>query len=306
MPTFIAGCINDLSAVKDTITLRFRILRPWMQPLYGKQHVKNLELIVLDEHATMRMTLVNLFKDRLKEGNVVTLEGYSLGEIQPKFGYVNETRLEQQLRLMLIHQEVKFKLRKSLAWDSAFFTSGGKEGRVELKKDAIDDNGSSIIELINKRSHGSTNLCVLSYPDDISYLVYGAMFFIVSYISKYVDCPDSKYIGDPKSAGISTYAKNPTYVDIYAWTSLFWNCISISHLDTKYDVEVSLEWEATCTMVMMLINKDVDVWYHWFRCGTCFSFDGFDDGRCMLNFEVYAGSSLMIMMMGLSITYGVF
>ncbi|GJU82784.1 hypothetical protein Tco_1285149 [Tanacetum coccineum] len=76
-----------------------------------------------------------------------------------------------------------------------------------------------------------------------------------------------KYIGDPESAaGISTYANNPTYVDISAWTSLFWNCISISYLDTKDDVEG--------------------------KCNRSFSIDDYDDGRCMLNFEVYAGSSL--------------
>ncbi|GJZ25698.1 replication protein A 70 kDa DNA-binding subunit B, partial [Tanacetum coccineum] len=87
--------INDLSVVKDNITLRLQILRAWMQPLYGKQHVKNLELIVLDEHntkmqETVRMALVNQFKDRLKEGSAVTLEGYSLGEIQPKFRMVKK------------------------------------------------------------------------------------------------------------------------------------------------------------------------------------------------------------------------
>ncbi|GKA49625.1 hypothetical protein Tco_0742698 [Tanacetum coccineum] len=71
MATSIAGYINDLSVVKDNITLRLRILRAWMQPLYGKQHVKNMEL------ATVRMSLVNQFKNRLKEGSAVTLEGYS-------------------------------------------------------------------------------------------------------------------------------------------------------------------------------------------------------------------------------------
>ncbi|GKE85967.1 hypothetical protein Tco_1559709, partial [Tanacetum coccineum] len=34
---------------------------------------------------TVRMTLVNQFKDRLVEGSAVTLERYSLGEIQPKY-----------------------------------------------------------------------------------------------------------------------------------------------------------------------------------------------------------------------------
>ncbi|GJX18592.1 hypothetical protein Tco_0221269 [Tanacetum coccineum] len=48
-----------------------------------------MELIVMDEHntkmlKTVRMALVNQFKDRLKEGSVVTLERYSLEEIQPR------------------------------------------------------------------------------------------------------------------------------------------------------------------------------------------------------------------------------
>ncbi|GJT57576.1 nucleic acid-binding, OB-fold protein [Tanacetum coccineum] len=40
--------------------------------------------------AQVRMKLVNQFKDCLKEGSDVTLEGYSLGEIQPKFRMVNK------------------------------------------------------------------------------------------------------------------------------------------------------------------------------------------------------------------------
>ncbi|GKD91101.1 replication protein A 70 kDa DNA-binding subunit B, partial [Tanacetum coccineum] len=95
MAKFEAGYINDLNPVKDNITLRLRILRAWMQLVYGKHEIKNLELIVFDEHNTrmqaqVRMKLVNHFKDRLKEGGVVTLEGYSLGEIQPKFRMVNK------------------------------------------------------------------------------------------------------------------------------------------------------------------------------------------------------------------------
>ncbi|GJX27536.1 replication protein A 70 kDa DNA-binding subunit B [Tanacetum coccineum] len=39
---------------------------------------------------TVRMTLVNQFKDRLKEGSAVTLKGYNLGEIQPKFHMVKK------------------------------------------------------------------------------------------------------------------------------------------------------------------------------------------------------------------------
>nr|GEZ48001.1 replication protein A 70 kDa DNA-binding subunit B [Tanacetum cinerariifolium] len=54
-----------------------------------------MELIVKDEHntkpqTTVRMGLIIRFKHRLKEGNAVTLQRYSLGEIQPKFRMVNK------------------------------------------------------------------------------------------------------------------------------------------------------------------------------------------------------------------------
>ncbi|GKA89109.1 replication protein A 70 kDa DNA-binding subunit B [Tanacetum coccineum] len=39
---------------------------------------------------TVRMALVNQFKDRLEEGSVVTLEQYNLGVIQPKYRIVNK------------------------------------------------------------------------------------------------------------------------------------------------------------------------------------------------------------------------
>ncbi|GKD87859.1 ATP-dependent DNA helicase PIF1-like protein, partial [Tanacetum coccineum] len=56
MATFLAGYINDLSVVKDNFTLRVRILRTWMQQVYVKQHITNLELIVIDEHQDTEAT----------------------------------------------------------------------------------------------------------------------------------------------------------------------------------------------------------------------------------------------------------
>ncbi|PWA63210.1 replication protein A 70 kDa DNA-binding subunit B [Artemisia annua] len=90
MATYVSGFINDLSAVKDNIKLRVRIVRSWMQDVYGRPGLKNLELVLMDEQstkmqATMRMALVNGFKHRVEEGSVVTLSRYSLGEIQPKY-----------------------------------------------------------------------------------------------------------------------------------------------------------------------------------------------------------------------------
>ncbi|PWA51083.1 hypothetical protein CTI12_AA464060 [Artemisia annua] len=94
MAVFVSGYINDLSAVKDNITLRVRVLRSWTQVIYNKPHVKNLEMILLDENntkmqATCRMANVNQFKNKLVEGAAVKLERYSLGEIQPKYRMVN-------------------------------------------------------------------------------------------------------------------------------------------------------------------------------------------------------------------------
>ena len=52
MSTFVSGYINDLSAVKDDIKLRVRVLRTWMQPVFSKPNISNMELIVLDEQAS--------------------------------------------------------------------------------------------------------------------------------------------------------------------------------------------------------------------------------------------------------------
>jgi uncharacterized protein YdhG (YjbR/CyaY superfamily) len=70
MAQFTNGYINDLSAVKDNVKLRVRVLRAWIQPVkdnvklrvrvlrawiqpvFGKPHVNNLELIVMDEHVS--------------------------------------------------------------------------------------------------------------------------------------------------------------------------------------------------------------------------------------------------------------
>ena len=52
MSQVVNGFINDLSAVRDNIRLRVRVLRSWMQPLYSKPNVRNLELIVMDEQAS--------------------------------------------------------------------------------------------------------------------------------------------------------------------------------------------------------------------------------------------------------------
>lgn len=51
MATFVPGFINDLSAVKDNVKLRVRILCTWMQPLFSKPHLINMEMIVMDEQA---------------------------------------------------------------------------------------------------------------------------------------------------------------------------------------------------------------------------------------------------------------
>nr|GEX34733.1 hypothetical protein [Tanacetum cinerariifolium] len=72
MDTFVSGYISDLSPVKDNIKLRVCILCAWLQPLYNSQQVKNMEMIVMDEHntkmhATVQMDKLKQFQHHLKE-----------------------------------------------------------------------------------------------------------------------------------------------------------------------------------------------------------------------------------------------
>ncbi|GKA37790.1 hypothetical protein Tco_0724355 [Tanacetum coccineum] len=53
------GYINDLSIVKDNIKLRVRIVSTWMQAMHGKQHIKNIEVIIIDEHALVAHSCVD-------------------------------------------------------------------------------------------------------------------------------------------------------------------------------------------------------------------------------------------------------
>ncbi|PWA97567.1 replication protein A 70 kDa DNA-binding subunit B [Artemisia annua] len=97
MAQIVNGYINDLSAVRDNIKLHVRVLRTWMQPMFAKPNVKNMELIVMDEQASgtrvqvqIRQKLVDQFKAQLEEGNAVMLQNYSLGKIQPKFRIIKK------------------------------------------------------------------------------------------------------------------------------------------------------------------------------------------------------------------------
>ncbi|PWA71253.1 replication protein A 70 kDa DNA-binding subunit B [Artemisia annua] len=106
MAQFVNGFINDLSAVKDNVKLRVRVLRNWMQPVYGKSHIINMELIIMDEQNTriqaqVRQKQVDKYKHLLQEGNAVTLQRYSLGEIQPK-----QRILKNGLRLSFLSDTV--------------------------------------------------------------------------------------------------------------------------------------------------------------------------------------------------------
>lgn len=66
-----------------------------MQPAYGKPQVISMEMKVMDEQnskmqATIRRALVNQSKHEFEEGNVLTLQCYSLGEIKPLYRIVNQ------------------------------------------------------------------------------------------------------------------------------------------------------------------------------------------------------------------------
>nr|GEY01390.1 hypothetical protein [Tanacetum cinerariifolium] len=78
MATFISGYISDLSPVKDNIKLRMRILRAWLQLLYNNQQVKNMEMIVIDEHDETGTMLLLLFNDEVQA--MVGRSAYQLRE----------------------------------------------------------------------------------------------------------------------------------------------------------------------------------------------------------------------------------
>ena len=60
MATYVSGYINDLSAVKDNIKLRVRIVRSWMQDVYGRPGLKNLELVLMDEQVSLLLSLKDI------------------------------------------------------------------------------------------------------------------------------------------------------------------------------------------------------------------------------------------------------
>nr|GEY47645.1 protein ALP1-like [Tanacetum cinerariifolium] len=75
----LQGRNKIIESVHDNIKLRVRILRAWLQPLYNNQQVKNMKMIVMDEHntkmqATMRMDKLKRFQHHLKEGNALTIQ----------------------------------------------------------------------------------------------------------------------------------------------------------------------------------------------------------------------------------------
>ncbi|PWA50990.1 replication protein A 70 kDa DNA-binding subunit C [Artemisia annua] len=69
MAQFVNGYINDLSAVKDNVKLRVRVLRNWMQPV-GKSHIINMELIVMDEQSTFN-SMTNLGVEEVGQFDVI-------------------------------------------------------------------------------------------------------------------------------------------------------------------------------------------------------------------------------------------
>nr|GEY88748.1 replication protein A 70 kDa DNA-binding subunit B [Tanacetum cinerariifolium]GEY88749.1 replication protein A 70 kDa DNA-binding subunit B [Tanacetum cinerariifolium] len=83
MARFDKGFISDLTTVRDNTILCVRIVRTWMQPMHSKSKVINMELIIMDEqgakmHATVRISLVPMFKQQLNEGDAVVLQMYNV------------------------------------------------------------------------------------------------------------------------------------------------------------------------------------------------------------------------------------
>ncbi|GJR89091.1 hypothetical protein Tco_0213102 [Tanacetum coccineum] len=51
---FDNGFLSDLTAVRDNIILRVRIVRTWMQPMRNNPKVINMELIIMDEQCPVQ------------------------------------------------------------------------------------------------------------------------------------------------------------------------------------------------------------------------------------------------------------
>ncbi|GJT30180.1 replication protein A 70 kDa DNA-binding subunit B [Tanacetum coccineum] len=127
MARFDNGFLSDLTAVRDNIILRVRIVRTSMQPMFNNPKVINTELIIMDEqgakmHAAIRSKLVSMFKQQLNEGDAVILRMYSLGQTQPAYRVVpNPIKLNFFLKScddvgLLI---VVIQLGKMKKWDGA-------------------------------------------------------------------------------------------------------------------------------------------------------------------------------------------
>ncbi|PWA53719.1 nucleic acid-binding, OB-fold protein [Artemisia annua] len=126
MAQFVNGYINDLSAVKDNVKLRVRVLRSWMQPVFGKP-ITNMELINTRIQATIRQKQVDKYKHQLEEGNAVTLQCYALGEIQPKYRIV-----KNGIRLSFLAYTIveKYVIGQVIACDDLdCFDKNGKAGK---------------------------------------------------------------------------------------------------------------------------------------------------------------------------------
>ncbi|GJV75865.1 hypothetical protein Tco_1507449 [Tanacetum coccineum] len=54
MARFDNGFLSDLTAVRDNIILRVRIVRTWMQPMRNNPKVINMELIIMDEQCPVQ------------------------------------------------------------------------------------------------------------------------------------------------------------------------------------------------------------------------------------------------------------
>nr|GEW80098.1 hypothetical protein [Tanacetum cinerariifolium] len=135
MATFVYGYISDLSPVKDNIKLRVRILRAWLQPLYNNQQVKNMEMIVMDEHHHLKEDVVgqviafedldNYDKNRKAGKKPVTLiddEGNEIkctlwGDYSQQFNdFLNSCDDHDRIVLVLQFAMMKF-------WDGNFYES---------------------------------------------------------------------------------------------------------------------------------------------------------------------------------------
>nr|GEU92147.1 replication protein A 70 kDa DNA-binding subunit B [Tanacetum cinerariifolium] len=236
MATFVFGYIIDLSPVKDNIKLRMRILHAWLQPLYNNQQVKNMGMRVMDEQytkmqATARMDNLKRFQHHLKEGNALTIQRYSLGEIKPKF--------------RMLYNAMRLSFLSNTKVDSCTDFNGSVHGFVWKTFKSITD--------LEKEEDGQFGkMCIQN-----GYWALNCIFLMAIKLYMKMNTKRSKSLDKENTAmKISTASKNST-------KDTFVNKHPIRNIAELLDVEQGVQFIIVGNVIA--IQEDEGWWYFRYR-----------------------------------------